>query len=246
MIFDFSGFSSLCVCFPFVFVIICVFIHNSFFFLVKAQQQETQQLLQQQSIKQLQQGQQQQLEQKPFVESDITTLCRQFSDLGIYPFGVAIGAQPNIHSQMPIEANAKGIPKGYLCHICFTRNHLIRDCPLVRSSLILEKIQHQIHSFGLLVDKVFACISICWDIRSPAESQYLHTYSFFTTRLVRGLMVKHLIKVRSAALANTSAQNVSEDGCQAIRGQILPKIVSNAMWKFIHTSRYEILGKTVF
>lgn len=73
---------------------------------------------------------------------EIQALCSKFMDLGIYPFGVTVGASEIFGHQpeWPIKSsvvkrieriNENSVPEGYMCHLCFTNTHFIRDCPLV-------------------------------------------------------------------------------------------------------------------
>lgn len=55
--------------------------------------------------------------QKFSIPDQITELCDEFADLRVY--------------NTPVYQRGGTPPSAYLCHLCFTKGHFIRNCPQV-------------------------------------------------------------------------------------------------------------------
>ena len=64
----------------------------------------------------------------------ITELTEQFADLCL---------DKKLHSASVLGPGARRPPPNYLCHLCFSKGHFIRDCPQV-SHFRKEKMRREI------------------------------------------------------------------------------------------------------
>lgn len=145
------------------------------------------------------------------VSPEISKLCESLSELGINPsYLTAAQQQHHLQTEHPLiqqhrtNQKSNGVPGGdYMCHVCFKKDHFIRDCPQVNWKRICK-----FNAYYVL----FLIMPI-----SP------------TFRHVQKVVVRHHIKVKNAVLVNTNAPNVKESGCLVIRGQIWVKNALNAI-----------------
>lgn len=159
------------------------------------------------------------------IQDEVVRLLNGLSNLQLGPIGqtVSLPAQQSypIENMVPAYTHVcsqnhydKPMPKDYMCHLCFSKDHFIRDCPLVRP-------------FPWYIEPNMWILSI-----------YNTISIVFINRLWRRTRAIHRIKAKNAVSANTNARNVSASGCPAILGQTWLKIASSAKSRFIRTNRY--------
>lgn len=73
---------------------------------------------------------------EPWSRESVSKLCEAFGDLGIgFSSDLTTGQSQNQlrTDQMLLRQQKSGkVPSGdYMCHVCFQKDHFIRDCPQV-------------------------------------------------------------------------------------------------------------------